>query len=532
MQTLRLIYHMMRADFLERARRSSFLVILGLAALAGFAYIPPVDSSTLAIALGPWRGINNSAWIGVVFGLLTVIIIPVLGYFLVKNAIERDRQTHVGQIIATTPISKPVYIIGKWLSNLATLTSMLGVLNLMALLMQILRAEVLTVDLWALSAPIWLMGFPVIALVAAFAIWFEAVSFLSGSFGNVVYFIGWLLFLSNIALPGIFSFNIGNVQPFNDILGVTAPLAALQVIGNQVSPEFAGHFNFGGAEYGRMPEVVNWQGMEWTTEYMLGRLYWLTFAFIFAFAAALPFDRFDPARAFTKRVPKLHVKKAAVEPAFIETTRKQLSPLADTVSQFRFGAMLIAELKLMFKGQRWWWYLAAAFISLLGLAGPPGGGSVTAQLAVLWPVVVLSALGARESFFDTSRLIYSSSSLFRGQFWASWFSGVVLILLALIPVSLRLLIEGQPDRLLVFIVAAVFIPSLAMTLGSWSGTPRLFEALYLPLWFIGANGVKPLDFMQASSDVIDPIMLVVYLSLSIVLIGAAVIKKQSQLIAA
>ncbi|HEY3474104.1 MAG TPA: hypothetical protein VGK56_05800, partial [Anaerolineales bacterium] len=208
MNTFPMVLHMMRADFLERARRTSFLVILGIALLAGYLYIPPADSTTLALALGPWRGVYNSPWIGVVFGVLTVILLPLFGYFLIKNTVERDRLTRVGQIIATTPISKLAYMLGKWLSNLATLAAMLVMFNLMALFMLFLRAEVRELDLWALSAPIWMMGFPVIALTAAVALWFESVPFLSGSFGNAFYFVAWLLFMNYVGLPGIWSYNI------------------------------------------------------------------------------------------------------------------------------------------------------------------------------------------------------------------------------------------------------------------------------------------------------------------------------------
>jgi hypothetical protein len=34
--------------------------------------------------------------------------------YQVKNAIERDEQTGVGQIIATTPLSKPLYTAASW----------------------------------------------------------------------------------------------------------------------------------------------------------------------------------------------------------------------------------------------------------------------------------------------------------------------------------------------------------------------------------------------------------------------------------
>ena len=530
MNTFSVIYHMMRADFLERARRTSFLVILGLAMLAGYVYIPPADSMTLALALGPWRGVYNSAWIGTVFGILTVILLPLFGYFLIKNTIERDRLTRVGQIIATTPISKPAYILGKWLSNLATLTSMLLVFNVMALVMQLMRAEVSTINGWALSAPIWLMGFPVIALTAALAIWFESVPFLSGSLGNIVYFIAWLLFMDNIGLPGIFRYDIGAIQPHADVLGLSYPLAALQEIGRQVAPSFDGHFNFGGAEYGVVPQVVDWAGVDWSGMFLSGRLFWLTIATGIAAAASIPFDRFDPAlgsvtdsgsrltRFCNSIFPRRAHVEPMVEPAFAPESKINLSPLADRISRSRFGAILLAEFKLLLKGKKWWWYGIAIAISLLGLIGPPGGKNVTSVVAMAWPVLAWSALGTRETYFETYKLIYSATRPLGRQVIAVWLSGVALGIIALTGVSLRAIQEEQVQYLPVFLVAALFAPSLAFALGTWSGTPRLFEVIYLSWWFIGANGVRPLDFMQTQQATPSFPMLIAYLILAMILL--------------
>lgn len=516
---------MMLADLLERARSSKFLVIIGLAMLAGYAYIPATDSDTLSIALGPWRGINNSAWVGTVFGMLTVLIAPVLGYFLVKNAIELDRHTNVGRVIAATPISKPAYVLGKWLSNLATLTVILVILNIMALVMQLVRAEVTQVDFWALSAPIWLMGFPVFAFIAAIAVWFESVLFLSGTFGNILFFIGWMFFLEFIGLPGLFEYNIGVIQPHNDLFGLSLPLASLQAIGNQLYPDFAGHFNFGGASYGMMPKVVEWQGVDWTPAHMLDRLSWLTLAIGLALSSALPFDRFDPAltsvsqkesplKRFFRRKPSL------TEPAFLHK-KVDLTPLTGQVARSRFGALLLAEFQLMLKGRRWWWYAAAALISLLGFVGPPDGRSVTAQLAVLWPVIAWSAMGTREVQFDTTRLLFSSVDPRKGHLLAVWFAGILLGFIATLGVSLRMIIEGQAGFILVFWAAVLFISSLALSLGSWSAAPRLFEAVYLIWWFLGANGVKPMDFMQGSWDSPNFTVSAAYLVLSAFLLWLA-----------
>ena len=529
MNTISTIFQMMRADFLERARRTSFFVILGASLLAGYLYIPPADSTSLALALGPWRGVYNSAWVGVVFGILTVILLPLFGYFLIKNTIERDRLTRVGQILATTPISKLTYMLGKWLSNLATLAAMLVMFNLMALFMQLYRAEVTEVNLWALSAPIWLMGFPVIALTAAVALWFESVPFLSGSFGNAVYFVAWLLFMNTIGLPGIWSYQIGEVEPRADILGLSYPLASLQELGRGVDASFTGHFNFGGAEFGTALQVVQWPGIDWLGSFAAGRLLWLTFALGLAAVAALPFDRFDPAlgraagsgsglrRFWESVVPVREKSKPDFEPPFVTGSKMVLSPLQKRISNSRLGALLWAEFKLMMKGQRWWWYGIAVIISFLGLVGPSGGTNVTSVLAMAWPVVAWSALGMREKYHDTYRLIYSSThSVFR-QVFAAWFSAVVLGLIAIAGVSLRAISEGYTAHVPVYLVAVLFVPSLALALGTLSGTSRLFEVVYLMWWFMGANGPQVFDFMQAQREVPSAVQAVVYLGLAMML---------------
>ena len=60
MSTLRIIYHLARADFYERVRRYSFLIILGLSAFLGYQ----AAIGNLSIRLDSYRGEYNSAWVG------------------------------------------------------------------------------------------------------------------------------------------------------------------------------------------------------------------------------------------------------------------------------------------------------------------------------------------------------------------------------------------------------------------------------------------------------------------------------------
>ena len=91
-----------QADFLERIRRYSFLFTLGLALY--FGYLAAVGK--LMLRVGEFRGIYNSAWIGALLAMVGSSFISLAGFYFVKNTIQRDRETRVGEILASTPLSK------------------------------------------------------------------------------------------------------------------------------------------------------------------------------------------------------------------------------------------------------------------------------------------------------------------------------------------------------------------------------------------------------------------------------------------
>lgn len=66
MRQLHLPYHIARADFLERARRYSFLITLGLTIFAACLYVPPQDANYLTLGLGNYmqrlRSIRPTGW--------------------------------------------------------------------------------------------------------------------------------------------------------------------------------------------------------------------------------------------------------------------------------------------------------------------------------------------------------------------------------------------------------------------------------------------------------------------------------------
>lgn len=143
MKQLRVIYHLARADFLERVRRYSFLVMLGAVVFLGYQ----AAIGNVRIQLGSYRGEYNSAWIGSMMAIIASFFLSWLGFYLVKGSVARDRETGVGQIMATTPLTRPLYTFGKWLSNFAVLVSMVLILAIAGLVIQILAGESKRIEL-------------------------------------------------------------------------------------------------------------------------------------------------------------------------------------------------------------------------------------------------------------------------------------------------------------------------------------------------------------------------------------------------
>jgi hypothetical protein len=488
----------MRADFLERVRRYGFLVTLAFAGWLGYL----VSVGSIRLWIGNVRGVYDSAWVGALTAMVINAFLSLAGFYVVKNAVERDRLTGVGQILASTPMSRTLYTLGKTASNLAVLGSMVGVLAVFAVITQLLIAEDTHVRLWPLLSPFLLIAMPVMALVAAVTVLFETIPWLRGGFGNVVWFALWTATLS---IP------VANEGKVPDPIGMTLVAHDMQA---EVDARFGKAdrgFSLGSSSFRQEPLVFRWEGMDWTPDLIAGRLSLFGLAAAIALIAALFFDRFDPARARLS-IPKRKKRKGedrkdredredneAGSPVPGTPEPVTLTPLG-VGSAFRFTGVLRAELRLALQGQRWWWYAAAAGLIIAGLTAPiPGVKQAVLPLAWIWPILVWSPLGNRESRFGTAELLFSAPRPVGRQLPAAWMAGVLVAMAIGGGVAVRLLATGDLRALGAWLAGAMFIPAMALALGVWSGSGKLFEALYLLLWYIGPmNRTPQLDYLGAT----------------------------------
>jgi hypothetical protein len=487
--TWRTLYHLAHADFLERTRRYSFLVMLGLVLWLG--YVMASGQFGMSVS-SKYVGVIDSAWVGATMAITTSFVLGLVGFYIVKGSVARDYATGVGQIMATTPMSRPLYMLGKWLSNYAVLGITVVIVVLAGVGMNLWFGSG-SLHIVGLVAPLALMGLPWLGFIAAVAVLFESVARLRGGLGNVVYFILFMILMSVITLSAAVGPSASTVNPYLDPMG-------LQIIGDSVMrsaqavyPD-ATTFSFGSGLVIVDPKPFPYNGIQWTAGILASRLLLLLLGFGLVMVSGVLFDRFDPARLLSVKqrvgVPKL-ARPPAAEP--IPLSNIHLTPLSGMGARFRFHALLVGELKLFLKGQRWWWYAVGAGLVVAQLVSQSDGLPYLLIAAWVWPMLILSGLGCRENRFDTRQLVFCAPRPM-SQLPAGWLSAVLVTALLGSGGLIRFLLAGDPIALLGWLIAVGFIPSLALALGTLTGSGKVFEALYVA-WMYGLLQKAPaIDF--------------------------------------
>jgi len=540
MNTLRVLYHLARADFLERVRRYSFMLMLGIVVWLGYLSA----SGQFPMFVSPnYIGVTNSAWAGGIMTITVSSLLTFVGFYLVKGSVHRDYATGVGQIMATTPLSRPMYMLGKWLSNFAVLGIAILILLVEGILMNLL-AGTAGFDLAALAAPLAFIALPAVGLVAAIAVLFESITWLRGGLGNVVYF---LLFMAYIGLSSMSTFFAGpnaTTNPYTDITGSNIIGDSITRAAKVAYPEGTGFFSFmGGARLIDL-KYFTWTGMTWSADILLSRLLILVIAVGLVAFSALFFDRFNPSRL-------LLIKRPKAAPAVLPTPASQvipvsnvhLTPLSRARSRFQFGSLFLAELKLFLKGQRWWWYVIAAGLVIAQVfnqvfnqvlnqmssqVSPPLELTRTFLIAAwAWPILILGGLGCRENRFDTRQMVFAAPHPVAYQLPAAWLSAFVVMAALGSGALIRFLLVGETLSVLGWLTGATFIPALALFLGILTGSSKAFEAVYAIWIYALVRRVIPLDFAALTPE--SPWYN--YILLALALFALAALARQRQLTA-
>jgi hypothetical protein len=522
MNNRRVLFHLVKADFLVRVRRSSFLWTLGLAIFLGYETF----AGKIQLNLGDYRGIYNSAWVGALMATVASLFLSLAGFYIVKGSVQQDQTSRVGQVLATTPMTRIFYTAAKTIGNFAVLAAMVLFMAAAAVLMQLLRGEDRSLHLWALLGPLLLYTLPAMAFVAALAVLFETLPVLRGGVGNVIWFFLWTALLTLGIGGALAPDQVPSASMyFRDFSGLPSIMFQMRASLHRIDPLSGSQFSLTIGGQAAVRRFL-WPGLQWDAVQLAARLAWIALAFAAAMLAAFFFHRFDPAREPRVRLRRQRQKSPPVEgaaaavpdaqPSFAWSGR--LTPVSISASGRRFARLVAAELRLMMKGQRWVWYAVAAGLFVASLAAPldvARGGILVA--AWLWPILLWSRMGSREARCATGGLVFSCPRTLGQQLPAAWLAGVIVAFMTGGGVAIRLLLAADGAGLAAWFAGALFIPTLAMALGLVSKTSKLFEALYTVWWYVGAfNHIPGLDYMgttPSSSRPVDFLLLTGFLLL-------------------
>jgi hypothetical protein len=96
--------------------------------------------------------------------------------------------------------------------------------------------------------------------------------------------------------------------------------------------------------------------------------------------------------------------------------------------------------------------------------------------------------------------VFASPRLLTRQWPATWVAGVLLSVATGAGLAIRLALAGDSTGLAAWAAGALFVPSLALALGVWTGSGKFFEALYTVIWYVGPmNHLPQLDYVGGTA---------------------------------
>jgi hypothetical protein len=445
------------------------------------------------------------------------------GFYVLRGTVERDERHGHAPVLASSQTSGPVYLLGKLGSNVAV-----GVVTVAVLAAVINHAihgvgpTAPVVIVW----PVFVMVVPLTVLVGAVAVLFGTVDLLSGTLGRVAYFLGAVLLISGqmfrpeAALPAAVPATVKAL----DAVGLTLAYdLTIESIRTAVPGFDGGYASFGTG--GSNARTFRYEGHPWPAWFFLQRLGTAVLGVAVTVAAAGPFDRFRE----TASGPLGRLGRLISPGTVISRVRSLIHPLRGrrtgsedgsgngppNVEEMAlpavtergaggFGRVVGVELRRILRGQPRWWYLGAVLLiavptGVAATGGDTGFARGLLPLVAVWPLFVWSRIGSETARYGIRTQILASRYPV-GQLLAEWLAGCLVAAGVGSATFVLVVLNAGPTALVGVAGAVVFPPSLALVAGLWTGSPRLFEALYLGLWYVGPlNGGFVADFVGVTA---------------------------------
>jgi hypothetical protein len=460
---------MMVTSFKERARRSSFWLLMGAVVVLAVLATPRFDTAMKVMVLAPkiYRQADNPTWLPVCAASIFGTFLPLFGFGVVANALQTDREQGVWPWVETTHFARLRYGFAHFGANCLILLTMLLLTILATGAMMVLRFPGQGMPAATFISP-FLVLIPSIILLASLALLGESVTAKRHN-GLIAIYMFSLFYVFALQLTDPTNFwnlllNLSGNNYVQDVIDQSSiqatghPITSMQLLSNYRGPQ------------GTHTLVMT--GVHWTRGMLLMMLGEIMVALAIAGVAALLMHR---ARRWRK------VRQAPKQPATIETAAVHFSPVA--ANRFSWPALLRSETGRQWRG-RSRLYRLALLAGWLVVWVMPDTARQQAGLPLLWLLSLpwLSDLGTAPH--DWIAWLPTMPYASQRQKFAELIVGAGTAVILMLP----FLVHGGAavSQLLLFALANAF---LAQGLASLLNNGRLFTMLLAVFWFIYMNGV-------------------------------------------
>jgi len=482
------IWYIAWADFKERTRGFSFLVLCVLSVFAAFLFVPNPNAEMISIAVDAqyFSQATNWTWIPMASALCTGILFPMAGFFYLRNSLSLDRKTGIVDFIYTSPVGRLTYLSGKYLSNLLILFCVLLVVTLASFCMTILKF--LGMDISAVhSFSYFLSMIPGIFLCAALSLMIEAVPLFQSRIGvwmaGIIYFVVYI-----VCLGSLFEDSQGSIIRLFDMTGFlwlkdSINQSVYDITGKSAQVAMFVHED-GMANNLSLPELF-FEPLSFTSDRMFEKIFMIVFGIVLCAVASVFMQRY-------------------------RNTGK-ISIISEKMQRKSNGhGVFITELILTFRNCSTAWFLVMFFLWISMFFADAG----TAQgilwiVSMAWSCILFSEYGCREKKNNLNTLLPTFFHAYSYQFLIRFCVGGIVSLIISVPIILRTAFMSEFPGVIAGIIFAFFIPALSIFLGQISGSERLFEIIFLIICYVMLNTASFISLCTAYGNIYNIVLSII-----------------------
>jgi hypothetical protein len=515
---MRSLSSIIKADYLQRARSYAFLVTLLASVALAYAFLPAPEANYSTVRVGEYVGENNAAWMGHVTAIMSSTFLWLIGFYLVNNGIKRDRDTGVGQIIATTSVSNFKYLLAKAFSNFLVLLTIVLIVMLIALGVLFYRGSDHPFSFSQFFLPYLLATIPSVFFVGALAVFMEVIFGKYTTLLNIAFFFMFGIIVSIV--------NTGNGTTMNwlDVMGTKTLTDGMSGLVNATHTDSLRQvsvgFIFGGIS---KKKFFLFEGSTFTSGYIIIRFSWMVIALLLVFISAKLFHRFDDGQRVAVKEKKKLTDDIIEEKHIPKDIHLHELPVAAPA----LGILPFVKtefLLLIRKGPKWFWLITfGGFIALffipLKLAHQFG-------LPAIWFLQInrWADIATKEKFFGTHYFTYAAFKPLQRLLTSQVLSGWILATILALPLIIRYAMIGDLSTVTTIIIGAIFVISFAVFSGIITGGKRFFEIVYFMLVYCNLSSLPFADYFGAFNHGMNYILVllsVILLMLHIAFIARA-----------